>query len=56
MRCWSSKGRLIRSTTPICAAGVLTLIVDLDRPTQGIMVISQQAMLDLQAQMKAVMP
>lgn len=35
---------------------VLTLIVDLDRPTQGIMVISQQAMLDLQAQMKAVMP
>lgn len=35
---------------------VLTLIVDLDRPTQGVLVVSQQALLDLQAQMKAVMP
>lgn len=35
---------------------VLTLIVDLDRPTQGLLTVNQQALLDLQAQIKAVMP
>ena len=35
---------------------VLTLIVDLDRPTQGLLTVNQQAMRDLQAQLKAVMP
>ncbi|MEI2690647.1 MAG: hypothetical protein V9H69_13440 [Anaerolineae bacterium] len=35
---------------------VLTLIVDLDRPTQGLLTVSQQAMMDLQALIKGVMP
>lgn len=35
---------------------VLVLIVDLDRPTQGLLTVNQQAMRDLQAQIKAVMP
>lgn len=35
---------------------VLALIVDLDRPTEGVLVVSQQALQDLQAEMQAVMP
>lgn len=34
----------------------LTLIVDLDRPAQGMLVISQQALIDLQAQIGAFSP
>jgi hypothetical protein len=37
-------------------AAVLTLIVDLDRPWQGLLRVSQQALLDLQAQLAAPMP
>ena len=37
-------------------AAVLTLIVDLDRPEQGLLTVSQQALLDLQAQIGAWSP
>ena len=37
-------------------AVVLTLIVDLDRPLEGLLTVSQQAMLDLQAQLQALSP
>ena len=37
-------------------AVVLTLIVDLDRPLEGLLSVSQQAMLDLQAQLRALTP
>jgi hypothetical protein len=34
-------------------AGVLFLIADLDRPVEGLLTVSQQAMLDLQRTMQA---
>jgi hypothetical protein len=34
-------------------SGALTLIADLDRPREGFLQVSQQAMLDLQASMRA---
>jgi hypothetical protein len=37
-------------------AGVLFLIVDLDRAHEGLLQVSQQAMLDLQTQMKRPQP
>jgi hypothetical protein len=37
-------------------AVVLTLIVDLDRPMEGLMTVSQQAMIDLQAQIRTFTP
>ncbi len=35
---------------------VLTMIVDLDRPTQGLLTVNQQALFDLQARKRAVAP
>ena len=37
-------------------AVVLTLIVDLDRPLEGLLTVSQQALLDLQTQLRALTP
>jgi hypothetical protein len=37
-------------------AGVLGLIADLDRPREGIIIVSQQAMIDLQSQMNTAKP
>ena len=37
-------------------AVVLTLIVDLDRPLEGLLTVGQQAMVDLQAQLRALTP
>lgn len=37
-------------------AAVLTLIVDIDRPQQGLLRVSQQALQDLQAQLRAPVP
>jgi hypothetical protein len=37
-------------------AVVLTLIVDLDRPMQGMFMVNQQALIDLQAQIRAFSP
>lgn len=37
-------------------AGVLFLVVDLDRPQEGFLTVSQQAMIDLQKTMKSAQP
>jgi hypothetical protein len=34
-------------------SGAMTLIADLDRPREGLLQVSQQPMLDLQASMRA---
>jgi hypothetical protein len=35
-------------------AGVILLIVDLDRPQEGFIQVSQQALIDLQRQLQAI--
>jgi hypothetical protein len=43
----------LRALLPVLIVGVITLIIDLDRPRSGLIRVSQQSLLDLQASLHA---
>lgn len=47
------RGQVVELVLLLVFASVLLLIIDLDRPRDGLLNVSQQAMIDLQQQMRS---